>query len=75
MMRDGRILEVADAIGIDYDITQPFLEKHKRSLAGLIAQEVGELIRNMHHNAVAVENIAYALGLSTQLVDDIIKRR
>lgn len=75
MMRDRHILDVAAAIGLDYDIIQPFLEKQKRNLAGLIAQEVGELIRNMHHNAVAVENIAYALGLSTQLVDDIIKRR
>jgi len=75
MHRDNRILEVADAIGVDYDNIQQFLEKQKRSLAGLISQEVGELVRNMSHNDVAVENIAYALGLSTQMVDDIINSR
>lgn len=73
--RDSRILEVADAIGLDYDITHPFLEKQRQELEGLIAKEVGELVRNMYRNDVAIENIAYVLGLNVQMVDEIIKRK
>ena len=73
MCRDSRILEVADAIGLDYEITHPFFEKQRLNLEGLIAKEVGELVRNMYRNEVAIENISYALGLSVQMVDDIIK--
>lgn len=35
MNRDTRILEVADAIGLDYDITYPFFEKYRSSLETL----------------------------------------
>jgi len=73
MSRDSRILEVADAIGLDYEITHPFFEKQRLNLEGLIAKEVGELVRNMYRNEVAIENISYALGLSVQMVDEIIK--
>jgi len=73
MNRDIRILEVADAIGLDYDITYPFFEKYRSSLERLINKEVGELVRNMYCNNVTIENIAYTLGLDFQMVDAIIK--
>ena len=75
MSGDSRIQEVAKAIGLDYDVVHSFLERHRLELERLIAKEVGELVKIMFFNDVSIENIAYALGLNTQLVGEIIKKK